>query len=202
MISFYRKNKIEGKRGFTLIELIVSIGLFTVVTLVAVGSLLSIVDANKKTQSLKSIVNNLNFVIESVSKSMRVGSSYHCEDVLGQAVPPGLDTPKDCSGGGNLIAFEASGGDPDDPNDQIVYRLNGSQIERSTDGGVNFVGVTAPEVKIDEGSGFRLFVLGSAAGDNSQPKAILIIRGEVSLSKRAISKFNIQTSISQRKIDS
>src|SRR3989344_1570356 len=75
LISLRNHNK-----GFTLLEMIVSITIFTVVALVAVGALLKVVDANKKAQSLKSTINNLNFALDSMSREMRVGSNYFCSE--------------------------------------------------------------------------------------------------------------------------
>ena len=45
-----------NKKGFTLIELMVSITIFSIVMLISVGALLSIIDANRKDQSLKSVM--------------------------------------------------------------------------------------------------------------------------------------------------
>ncbi|PIP86699.1 hypothetical protein COV42_02555 [Candidatus Campbellbacteria bacterium CG11_big_fil_rev_8_21_14_0_20_44_21] len=192
----------QKNAGFTIVELIVSMALFIVVTLISIGALLSIVGVNKKTQSLKSVVNNINFAVESISKSMRVGSNYHCEDVVGEIVPPNLDTPRDCSAGGNFVAFESSGGNRDSSSDQVVFRLNGAQIERSVDGGASFVGMTAPEVVITENTGLRFYVLGAPTFDALQPKVIIVIRGEVDLGPKAKTNFDIQTSLSQRELGS
>lgn len=71
------KNK--SQKGFTLIEMIVSLGLFIVVALIAVGALLKVMDANKKSLNLKTAINNLNFAMESMSREMRVGSNYHLD---------------------------------------------------------------------------------------------------------------------------
>jgi type II secretory pathway pseudopilin PulG len=192
-------HNLDPKRGFTIVELIVAIGLFIVVSLVSLGSLLSIVDVNKKTQSIKSVINNLNFAVESMSKSMRVGSTYHCAD--GPAVPFNFDQPNDCQTGGSLIAFEKSSGDPNISGDQIIYRLNGNQIERSVDGGSTFLGVTAPEVVMTSNTGLRFFVFGSSVGDSDQAKVVIVLRGKVSLSNKGTTDFNIQTTVSKRGVD-
>ena len=64
------KRKNENK-GFTLIEMIMSVAVFTVVALIAAGALLAIADANRKAQAFKSVVNNLNFALESVARNLR-----------------------------------------------------------------------------------------------------------------------------------
>ncbi len=51
-------------KGFTLIEIIVSVAIFTVVMLISVGAVLNAVNANRKAQSLNTIVNNLNLALK------------------------------------------------------------------------------------------------------------------------------------------
>ncbi len=73
----YKKAKNLNK-GFTLIEIIVSLAIFSIVALVAVGALIKIVDANKKAQSLKTAINNINYALESMSRDIRAGTNYYC----------------------------------------------------------------------------------------------------------------------------
>jgi type II secretory pathway component PulJ len=178
--------------GFTLIELIVSISLFIVVSLISIGGLLAIVEANRKSQSFKTVVNNLSFGLESLSKTMRVGNTYHCGS------GGSINDPQNCPGGDSFIAYERSGGTPGDSSDQIVYRLNSNTIERSTDGGGTYLSVTSSEVEVTD---FSVYVFGSAPSDGLQPRVLIIIRGNVDLGKNARTEFNIQTNISQRDLD-
>jgi len=60
------------KNGFTLIEMLVAVSLFVFVMLIGVGVLLSIIDANRKARALSSVMNNLNFALESMSRNIRV----------------------------------------------------------------------------------------------------------------------------------
>lgn len=186
------------KNGFTLIEMLVAVSLFVFVMLIGVGVLLSIIDANRKARALSSVMNNLNFALESMSRNIRVGTKYHCEENAG-IVPPNIDTPKDCNPG-KLFAFEMSGGNPLNPNDQIIYRINydGTGIEMSKNGGANFVGITAEEVVIED---FSFYVSGSSASDNYQPKVVMTVKGFVGVKEKIKTKFNLQTMVSQRALD-
>lgn len=194
-----------NKKGFTLIELMVSITIFSIVMLISVGALLSIIDANRKAQSLKSVMNNLNFALENMSRNIRVGTNYHCkpyDGVIPPSVPSNITTTSDCSGadGGVLFAYESSKGDRNNVNDQIVYRLNGTHIERSLDSGGTFTAITAPEVNI---SNFRFYVVGSSpltSGDTIQPRVIMTIQGFAGVGSNQ-TQFNVQASVSQRLID-
>ena len=73
-------------RGFTLIEMLVSLALFMVVAVIAVTALLKIVDANRKSQTLQDTVNNINFAMDSITRELRVGSAYTCGSLSGANV--------------------------------------------------------------------------------------------------------------------
>lgn len=192
------KNKSTTNKGFSLIEMLVAVALFTSVMLIGVSALLSLMDANKKAQSLNSVMNNLNFALESMSRNMRVGTTYHCE--TGNTVPPDIDQVKDCASGGKLVGFEASGGDSGDPNDQFVYRVNGTQLEMSKSSGSpgTFIAITAPEVIIDS---FFFYVDGTSPSDNFQPRIVMTIQGSAGVGDKVKTKFNLQTMVSQRVLD-
>lgn len=180
--------------GFTLVEMIVSVAIFSVVMLIGVGSLLSMMSANKKSQSIQLVMNNLNFAIEDITRTIRIGTAYHCGsgDIMG---------PKDCVEGNSFLAFEPADGDPDTTDDQVIYRLNDNQIEKSTNGGAtnSFITITAPEIKIEK---LMFYVQGSEqGGDKRQPKVLIILSGYAGEDEKTRSNFNIQTMISQRILD-
>lgn len=187
------------KRGFTLIEMLVATALFSSVMLIGVSALLSLIDANKKAQALNSVMNNLNFAIESMSRNIRMGTIYHCE-FSNSIPPPNITEPKDCVDGGKLLAFEPSGGNLLDPSDQIVYRINEASLERSENGGLTgtFINITAPEVTIEE---FSFYVEGASPLDNLQPRVVMVIRGSIGAKSKIRTELNLQTMVSQRVLD-
>jgi prepilin-type N-terminal cleavage/methylation domain-containing protein len=68
------------KNGFTLVEMIVALGIFSIVAVVALGALVKIISANHKAQTLQASITNLNFALDAMSREMRVGNVYHCDD--------------------------------------------------------------------------------------------------------------------------
>ena len=78
--------KTNTRRGFTLIEIIVSLMIFSIVVLVALSALVKIIDANKKAQTLQDSVINLSFTLESMSREMRSGSDYYCQEGLNATI--------------------------------------------------------------------------------------------------------------------
>ncbi len=70
--SFFQKKS----AGFTLVEIMVSVALFTIVVTISMGALLTIVDTNRKAQTLQLVMNNLNFAVESMVREMREANSF------------------------------------------------------------------------------------------------------------------------------
>ncbi len=186
-----------NNRGFTLIEMMVSVSIFSIVMMVAIGALLTVIDANRKAQALQSVINNISFAIESMSRTARVGTAYYCHPGNSNPAPANgpIEKPLDCVNGGTLIAFEAHNGNPNKRDDQVVYRLNGTSIERSLDGGGTFVSLTSSSVHI---TSLRFYVVGSSPNDSLQSRILVTISGTAGASARSETKFNLQTTITQR----
>lgn len=199
------------RRGFTLIELMVSVAIFAIIMVISLGALLSISAADRKSETVESVMNNLNFAVESMTRNIRTGYDYHCGTVSGG----------DCSSGGTLFKFTAQDGN------SVVYTFNNSSecgqsgtvqgcILRcvgagsacDTDDGTNFLPITAPEVVITNaastGSGLAFYLRGSTLGnngDNVQPNVVITVTGYVKLSETQKSPFTLQTSVTQRLYD-
>ncbi|MBX9765609.1 hypothetical protein K2X83_03135, partial [Patescibacteria group bacterium] len=141
--------------------------------------------------------------VESMSRSMRVGTNYHCRTSSVPPSPSTLTAPLDCPSGSSnvLLAFEPADGNASEVNDQIVYRLNGTQIERSLFSGANntWVALTAPEVTIED---LDFFVIGAARGDGIQPRILMRIKGSAVVpGGTGVTEFIIQSSVVQRLLD-
>jgi len=67
------------QQGFTLIEMIVSLALFSAVITVAVGALLVLVGTNQQLQNEQSVMTNLSFALDSMAREIRTGTHYYCE---------------------------------------------------------------------------------------------------------------------------
>ncbi len=198
--------------GFTLIEMMVAVSIFTIVMMMATGALLSILDSNRKVQSQQAIFSNLDFALESMSRTIRVGAIYRC--IPGGYSSVNIDKTQDCNGGADAFAFEKFGGNRSDPSDQIVYRLNSNQIEKSTNGGASFVALTSPEIRIE---GLKFYVRGShqsnpttGPSDDEQPVVLISVYGCAGLktsencsspATKTKVDFNLQTTVTQRLLD-
>ena len=178
------KSKIQNPKsnqGFTLIEMIVAVSLFTIVIFVSIGALLTISDASRKANSLRAVMDNLNFAIESMSRSIRTGTDYTCEGI------------GNCLGGGTELSFV------DQRGATVTYRYDAStkSIQVRKDAGI-FRGITSAEVQIE---GLAFYVTGVGA-DGKQPRIIITARGTAGLKEKTKTSFSIQTTVSQRQIES
>ena len=188
--SKQKNNNSNAKHGFSLIEIMVSVSIFTIVVLIVVGALVSINDANRKIQSMRALMDNLNFALENMSRNIRTGSVYHCGS--GDAIT--MLTPQDCaSNGSDYLTFKGPDGN------QIVFQLSNGQIQKSTNGGSTFLGMTSPDITVTK---LMFYVDGAPALDVKQPKMLLLVGGTAKASKGLVSEFHLQTTISQRLIDS
>lgn len=86
--------------GFTLVETLVAVSVFTVVITVGIGALLSTIAANRDIQSEREIVNGLSLAMESITRKIRV-------------------TPAISTVGTNFIVIA----DPDAPSSFLTYSL-------------------------------------------------------------------------------
>src|SRR3954471_17274640 len=76
----------QQPQGFTLVEMIVSVAIFMFVMVIAIGSLVSIIGADRKAQSIQSVADNLQFALDDMSRSVRTGIGFSCsppEDTYG-----------------------------------------------------------------------------------------------------------------------
>jgi len=182
------------QRGFTLIEMVVSVALFAIVMTICVDVLLSLVNANRKAQALQSVMNNLDIALDGMVRPIREGSNFHCG--------AGLNTsPQDCTAGSNSFAFEPFGNADSDPPWVFSYAPDSNgvgRIYKSEDGGAP-IAVTAPEVSIDD---MEFFVVGTTPGDTTQPKVIIVIKGSAGVpGSTSRTTFHIQATAVQRVLD-
>ncbi|MFH1402347.1 MAG: type II secretion system protein [Patescibacteria group bacterium] len=188
-----QKNKNKFQTGFTLVEMIVAVALFSIVMVIAMGALLNVLNASQQSQSIQTAVNNLNLAMEMMTREIRTGYDYHCGS------EGTYTSPKDCLTGENFIAFEPFDGNPASPNDQVVFKYENKQIWKSTDGGVTFATLTSPELHLER----LLFIVVGSENVDIHPKVLIVVGGYAGDENRekGRSYFNLQTTISQRKIE-
>ena len=77
MQKIFLKNK-----GFTLIEVMIAVGLFALVVSMSLGAILQVFSVNKKAQSMSVIMGDLNSSLELMTTQIRYGSNYACKQEI------------------------------------------------------------------------------------------------------------------------
>jgi len=165
--------KRSKNRGFTLIEMLVAVGVFAIAAVVSLGALLNIADMERKSEALRAVNDNINFSLEMMMREIRAGRAYNLS-----------------SGVFSFINNEGI---------TIYYRLNNNRIERSNDG-INYKSITSPELVVNN---LDFTLRGANANDGLQPMVIISIKGTAGLEKQNTkTNLNLQTTVTQRRLDS
>ncbi len=173
--------------GFTLVEMMVAVSVFVTVMVIFSASILAVFDANLKSKNLRSVMDNLNLSMESMTRTIRFGTNYHCGN------SGNLSQPNDCSSGSSSLTVLSPTGA------QTTFALSSGRITR-TIGGVTS-NITSSDVTISTLS-FRVY--GSPAfPDLFQPQVIIVVKGSVGSNSKANDKgnFSLETTVSQRSFD-
>lgn len=188
------KENNKKNRGYTIIETMIAISLFLVVMMLGMGSLLGSSLIHKKSQDMRSIMDNLSFVMEDISRNLRTGYNYHCIDDDNLI----STSPHSCVNGGAGISFKNTFGN------QLVYAVfpDGS-IRKSIEGGADgtFINLTPPEITIDASSSFSVFGALPQPADAEQPFVIIRLSGSINSGNNIITPFYLQTSVAERLVD-
>lgn len=202
----------HSRGGYTIIETMIAVSLFLIIVVAGIGALLNANLAHNKSSDMRSIMDNLTFIMEDISRNARTGYDYRCYTGPLSFSDPEISTPQSCFNGW-AIAFEESHGDNLSTNDQWVYKIESVggdpfAIYKSTEGGAKgtFYKISDSAVRISPDSTFS--VLGAEhpgdtlglTGDRQQPLITVKLMGEIEY-KGIMTPFSLQTSITQRLID-
>lgn len=176
----------------------IAVSLFIVVVMIGMGALLNAHLLRGKSQNMRSIMDNLSFVMEEMSKNLRIGDKYYC--VTGNDDLSNISVAKSGSNCWGIAFNPFTGGS------QWVYEIvtpNGGStyyIRKSTDNGATWTQLTPDEILVDPVSGFSIFGAEPPSGDTRQPFVTIKLVGNINY-KGVASPFSLQTSVSQRLID-
>lgn len=200
-----KKNLKNTQSGFTLVEVMIAVAIFTIVVTIGIGAVLDAINQHRNTSSTRTVMDSLTFMMEDMSRNIRLGSNVRCLPSGGSGVDydatSGAVFPQDCATGGNKILLNDLHGN------HLIYGISSSGAVYKQVGDVATTAqiISPPEVSMDTTlSGF--IVRGSAkstssVSDNSQPTVLMHISGTVTV-KSVATKFALQTTIALRALDS
>jgi prepilin-type N-terminal cleavage/methylation domain-containing protein len=200
------------RKGFTLVEILVVLGLFSSIAVLSLGSLFNVQSINAKLQDSQTVLDNLNLSAQIIFRDIRFGSDFYCATTL----PPTIPTVrKNCvqevSSGGSVLIFKSS--DVSSTTDRVMYYLqNGTLFKNEYKGSSPpaVLQITSSDVLI---TSLSFYVDGAQTSDGSndvagatdlkQPLITVSISGHIKNFKSGIVSpdFTIQTNISARELD-
>jgi prepilin-type N-terminal cleavage/methylation domain-containing protein len=210
--------------GFTLVEVLVSLAIFSIVVVSALGAMLAISDANRRVQQTRSVMDNLSLAIESISRNLRLGYMYHCAvytstpGVIPRTAAQ-METSANCTSPnyGNFISFWDQYREPTVPTEYASYYylrefpdpsdlVDGKRgvimyKNYTTPAGDPGVALTSPDIDVQN---LRFYVLGANPSEknNKQPRVIIVISGKTQIGKaQEPVEINIQTTVTQRSLN-
>jgi prepilin-type N-terminal cleavage/methylation domain-containing protein len=216
-------NRSIKQSGFTLIEMIVSLALFSVVVTIAVGALLVLISSNQRLQNEQSVMTNLSFALDSMTREIRTGSNYYCsnrsnysaggpnnifddgnnqDSILGMSTND-CETGRPAGGNGNIqgVSFVEAGNSVTGTESRILYFH-----ERGSDTIYRKVGSQDKQSIISSGiviTDAEFYVTSSdvlGAGNNRQPLVTIYIEAKDS-NDPTEKVYKIQTTVTQRTLD-
>jgi prepilin-type N-terminal cleavage/methylation domain-containing protein len=177
-VESYKPSVISSSRAFTLVELLIAIGLFSIVITIAMGGFVRALRSQRQVVALIAANSNVSLVMEQMSREMRTGY-YFCEATL--------ITP--CTSDNSNISFLNGKGE------NIVYYSEASpsgngRIFRAVNGGQGSQ-LTADNVNIRN---LKFNLLGGVNDPPNYP-ARVVIRASVSPAGNSFNVSDVVTSI-------
>lgn len=168
----FRNQSAYVQKGFTLLELIVSVALFTIVVTIVMGAYLGIIDLDRRARATNDLVANFNFVVENMSRSIRTGMDYRCQGGT------------NCTTGGSYFSFVDENCRP------VTYILRSDNTVGQCIGAADTSGscspspvtctassatpLTDPRVQVQN---MTFFTQGVGTSDTLQPRVIFTLTG-------------------------
>ncbi len=201
----------NGLRGFTLVELLISMAIFTSVITIATGALFSAQAINARLEQTQLILDGVNQAVEVMARDIRYGSDFHCDTVIPSSSVPSNSVSCPYSNGGSVIVFKPAvplSGSTLPDSDRISYYLSNGVIYKDEykEGNISnkiTYQITPSDVNI---SNLSLYVNGAedtTSGNLSQPLVTLVVYGLTTPARKNVQpvQFTVQTSISARALD-
>lgn len=178
-------------KGFTLVEMLVSLTIFAVAIAISVGAFTVVLKGQRNGLASQAVQDNASVLTELMAREIRTGDNFSIPGVsspnpLAQD-PPGVHQ-------GSSFAFTNQHGQ------NIVYRVTGERLEREVNGVSNPVSPSTAKLKIKN---FRFIVHGLNLSDGTQPTVTMVGRFEnVGIRPEEQVGIDISTTITQRDLQS
>ena len=215
------KKYINLNKGFTLVEVLVSTMIFVLFVTIALSALIISNSSAKRSVSVKTAIDNVQYSMELFTRTARLGTMYTCFNANASQVIVNPTTGFDCNLGQGVAFFVLDPTVTPNQTDMYAYYLENSggkgrimrcvernifsggppnMTPRSMDlwgMGGDCISLTAKEIDIDM---FNLNVNGTSPSDTFQPSIRVQAGGTVTVKNDNVPVY-VQTFISQRQYE-
>jgi type II secretory pathway pseudopilin PulG len=171
-------------QAFSLVEILVVLGLFSSISTLSLGALFNAQAINVHLQETQSILDNVNLSVQTISREVRFGTEFNC---ISSPTSPYyvMTTTHSCPYGvsgatpGNIISFRKSDA-VNDLDRTAFYVENGVLYKKEFPSGgapSTIVQMTSSEVEIRELTFYVEGAESSLANDFKQPLVVMLLSG-------------------------
>lgn len=164
----------KNKKGFTLIELMVALGLFSIIMVITTGGFVRFLKTQKQTSSFASVNNSLSVALEQMAKEIRTGKNFSTDGAS-------------CPSSGAALSFVNSKGA------NVTYYLENGAVKRGPDCSSGQE-ITGNKVSI----GYLTFIVSN--NSNYPPRITILIGANPNNESASIYTVNLQTTVSSRQL--
>lgn len=204
--------KLQYKKGFTLIEIMVSVAIFTIIMTIGMGSLVNLVSTYRIAEQEKKVHDSVNYAMETISREARLGQNYRnwsnprsLNSISDTSLLSGDDGSGETNNSGNSAGFGFLASD--DRGYLVFYLENGALIRAQFDpitGSFRSRDTLTDRSQV-EITNFSFLILGterkSVDGDLNQPFTLLRIQAKAGVASENNFTTDVQTIVSQRILD-
>lgn len=162
----------KSEAGFTVVEVLVTSLIFSIIAMAVSAIFVETLSLQRRASASQKIQDNAIFVIENMSRDIRV------------SVVANQESPN-CTANTLTINHPVKG--------DMVFRVNNGAIEKSQGGGA-FIAISGSDVRF---SRFNFCITGSLSNDNKTPRVAILTTVE-NVSGREVLEVNLQTTVSSR----
>lgn len=166
-------------RGYSLIEMIVSVGIFSLVMLVSTSAYLALIELDRQSRTTSDVMNSLSFAVDSMSRAIRTGTNY-------------------CVAGCSTSSFSFQ----NEEGVTVIYAYTSGTITQKI-GTDDPLPIIDPRITIDPTYGLRFYTWGTVDGPaDGQPRVTFTLAGSMLPDPRSEPvSFQVQGTATQRLID-
>lgn len=212
-MKFFTKNK--SIRGYSLVEMLVVLGLFSSIATLSLGALFNAQSVNSRLQETQAILDNVNLSSQTITREIRFGADFYCATTIPTGLQQEVPTVrKNCAPGtalGTVLIFRPS--DAVHELDRVAYYVSNGVLYKDVypyQGTTTILQMTSDDVNITS----LLFTVDGAhtsdgssddgnQSDYKQPLISIFLSGVTRPAKANTppATFEIQTAVSAREID-